>query len=142
MTTHIHRSISMPVRPSVGHLSWDERWHGPDQGMIVCWEAGRELRGQDPALAARAEAGELVSLPWKGGTEPPKWNVQKAAKKAAKEDAKKKNSGRKYGTLHYLAMWQGLRGEDLNIDLEAKPEIVCSVRGVRVTFLHLVSDRP
>ena len=143
MTTRIQRSIAIPVRRSVGRLSWDERWHGPDRGLIICWEAGRELRDQDRALAARAEAGELVSLPWKGGTEPPTWNTTTAAKRAAKQEAKKaKKAGRKYGTVQYLAMWQGLRGEDLDIDLEADPEVTCSRRGVRVIFKRLAAEEP
>ncbi len=82
-----HRSISEPIR--LGG-TWDERWNAGDGGLIACWERGREMRLQDSPLAARAATGQLVVLPWKGG-------VEKATKK-----------NQKFGTLFYLAMWQGL----------------------------------
>jgi hypothetical protein len=138
MTTRIHRSIAVPVRRSVGELSWDERWHGPDQGLIICWEAGRELREQDPPLAARAEAGELVSLPWNGGTERSKWG-EGPRTRTCRERARRAKKP-KYGPLMYLAMWQGLRGEDLDIDLDAEREIRCSRRDRHVIFRRLGSQ--
>lgn len=55
-------------------------------------------------------------LPWKGG-------VEKAIKKK-----------QKFGTLYYLAMWQGLRGEDLNIDLDEETVMRCTATGMNVTF--------
>jgi hypothetical protein len=55
-------------------------------------------------------------LPWKGG-------VEKALKKK-----------QKYGTLNYLAMWQGLRGEDLNIDTAEEISITCTATGMAVVF--------
>jgi hypothetical protein len=68
-------------------------------------------------LAARAEDGELVPLGLKGG-------VQK----------KLKGHAVKHGTLHYLAAWQGLRGEDLDVDLLRETLIVCSKTGQAVLF--------
>ena len=53
---------------------------------------------------------------WKGGVE----------KKTKKKE--------KYGTLSYLAQWQGIRGDDLDIDLTDEKEIVCSRTGTKVTF--------
>jgi len=32
----------------------------------------------------------------------------------------------KYGTLHYLAQWQGLREEDLDINLSKEYKLICS----------------
>ena len=61
----------------------------------MCWEVGRELREKKPELARRAENGELPALGWKGGVET------------------KTKKGEIYGTLFYLAQWQGLRGDDL-----------------------------
>lgn len=84
----IYRSIAEPIRQNA---KWDERWNSDDDGLIACWERGREKRLEAPALAAQAVDGQLIVLPWKGG-------VEKATKKK-----------RKYGTLFYLAMWQGLR---------------------------------
>jgi hypothetical protein len=57
-------------------------------------------------------------LPWKGG-------VEKVIQKK-----------RKYGSLYYLAMWQGLRGEDLNIDADEEPELICSVTKMTVVFTN------
>ena len=66
MTTRLRRSIDEPIRED---LSWRELWIGPDRGLIWCWEWGRQKRVEDPELAARAGAGELVILGWKGGVE-------------------------------------------------------------------------
>lgn len=108
----IQRSITLPIRKNV---KWDERWKGEDQGVIACWERGREMRLENAELASEACNGSLVVLPWKGG-------VEKAIKKP------------KVGTLKYLAMWQGLRGEDLNIDLSNEIVVTCAATGMSVTF--------
>ena len=111
----ISRSITEPIRQN---LSWEKQWKDCDQGLIACWERGREKSNEDPALAAQARDGRLVVLPWKGG-----------AKKATKKQ-------KQHGTLNYLAMWQGLRGDDLNIPLAPTTDILASARGafVRVGF--------
>jgi hypothetical protein len=49
----IHRSITEPIREGA---SWDERWNAADDGLIACWERGREKRLEDPSLAAQAAA--------------------------------------------------------------------------------------
>lgn len=69
-----------------------------------------------PNLAALAREGQLVELPWRGG-------VQKALKKTEK-----------YGTYLYLAMWQGLRGEDLDVDVQWERTLTCSATGMRVLY--------
>lgn len=111
MNMRIFRSYKEPIRTG---LSWDESWKGDDKGLITCWEVGRELREKEPELASRAEKGELPVLGWKGGVD------------------KKTKKGEKYGTLFYLAQWQGLRGDDLDIDRSQEPELVCSKTGIRV----------
>lgn len=78
-------------QPIRGGLSVDELWGGPDKGLIWCWERGRQKRETEPELAARAEAGELVPLAWQRDT------------------------------LPYVATWQGLRGEDLDLPTEGEP---------------------
>ena len=113
----LHRSVAVPIRREA---SWDERWRSFDMGLIACWERGRQKRAEDPALAAQANNGRLVVLPWKGG-------IERAIKKELN-----------YGTLFYLAMWQGLRGEDLDIDVSSETALTCSQTGVRVIF---TSDR-
>ena len=113
MIQRIHRSHKELKREG---LTWDELWNGKDKGLIACWEVGRELREKEPGLASRAERGELPVLGWKGG-------VGKETKK-----------GEKYGTLSYLAQWQGLRGEDLNVNLSQEPELVRTKTGMRVIY--------
>lgn len=73
-----------------------ELWKGSDRGLIWCWERGRQREAEEPDLAMRARDGELTPLVWKRGT------------------------------LQYLATWQGLRGEDLSIDLNIERVITCS----------------
>ena len=113
MSQRIYRSYKERKREG---LSWDEKWKGSDRGMITCWEVGRKIRAEDPEIAKRAENGELPVLGWKGG-------VEKEIKK-----------GEKYGTFYYLAQWQGLRGEDLDLDLSQEVTLTCTRTGVKVTY--------
>jgi hypothetical protein len=113
MSKHICRSYNEPKREG---LSWDELWRGPDKGLITCWELGRDMREKDPELAERARNGELPVLGWKGGVD----------KKIIKKE--------KYGTYNYLALWQGLRGDDLNIDLSEDRVVICSRTGMKVVY--------
>jgi hypothetical protein len=108
----LHRSLTEPIRQGA---TWHERWQAEDRGLIACWERGREKRIEDPSLAEQAAKGQLVVLPWKGGVE-----------RAIKEQ--------KFGTLYYLAMWQGLRGEDLNIDPTEELALNCVATGMTVVF--------
>lgn len=109
----IHRSIAEPVRVNP---NWNERQANVIQGLITSWERGREKSIEEPALASRALNGELVVLPWRGGVE--------------KEIQKKL----KYGAFNYLAMWQGLRGEDLSIDVEDEQALTCTATKMTVVF--------
>jgi len=113
MGTHVVRSYSEPPREG---LSWEQSWEGKDQGLITCWEVGRKISEKQPELAERARKGELPVLGWKGG-------VEKALKKKEK-----------IGTLFYLAQWQGLRGDDLDIDLASEPQLTCTRTGMTVIF--------
>ena len=109
------RSITEPIR--VGN-NWDERWGSIHLGLITSWERGREMSTESPAIAEAARNGQLIILPWKGG-------VEKKIKKTEK-----------FGTLNYLAMWQGLRGENLDIDINTDKAITCSVTNMIVTFTN------
>jgi hypothetical protein len=111
--TRVYRSIQEPIRKDP---SYDDRWNGPDMGLIICWETGILKSIESPALAERVKNGELPKLGWKGGLE------------------KKVKMKEKFGSLFYLARWQGLRGEDLNIDLSEERAITCSRTKVKVTF--------
>ena len=113
MSTRLYRSIDQPIRDG---LTWAETWHGPDKGLIFCWERGRRERLERPEVAARAQKGELVPLDWKGGVKE-KLKIEK-----------------KPGTLKYLATWQGIRGEDLDIDLDGERTVVCARFGQAVVF--------
>ncbi|WP_201740770.1 hypothetical protein [Rhodoferax sp. TS-BS-61-7] len=88
---------------------------GKDKGLIASWLRGIEKAKEEPALAAKARAGELPPLPWKGG-------VERAIK------------GSKIGALHYLAAWQGLRGEDLDVDMNDEVSMTCTRTQVTVLF--------
>jgi hypothetical protein len=123
---HVHRSIGEPIRENP---SWEQRWRGPDGGLIWCWERGRQKRAADPVAATRAERGELLIssvaslvseepiLGWRGG-------VAEKLKMPVKLD----------GTLNYLAEWQGMRGEDLDVDTEGRRVIVCTKTGQAVMY--------
>ena len=113
MTTLLHRSINEPER---ANLSWCEAWEGPDRGLIKCWETGRKLSLQNPDLGERCKANELPALNWKGG-------VSRQLKKKEK-----------FGALQYLAQWQGLRGDDLHIDLDAEVTLTCTKTTMVVTY--------
>jgi len=113
MNQRIYRSYQEPKREG---LSWDERWQTQDKGLITCWEVGRELSEKNPELAERARKGELPVMGWKGGVE------------------RKTKIKEKYGTLNYLAKWQGLRGDDLDIDLSEEIELICSKTEMKVTY--------
>ena len=110
----VHRSIRQPIREG---LSWEELWLGADGGLIWCWERGRQKRVDEPNLASQAERGELPLLAWKGGVE-----------------KKRQDDKPLIGTLEYLATWQGLRGEDLNIDRSGAVTLICARTGQAVTF--------
>ena len=112
METLLYRSATKPIREQ---LSWEDKWKGPDKGLITCWEIGRSKRSTNPDLAKKAEMHELPPLGWKGGVE-------------------KKLTITKYGSLNYLAQWQGLRGEDLSINLAKDQELECSRTGMKVIF--------
>jgi hypothetical protein len=108
-------------------------WNGPDGGLIACWQRGREKAKIEPDLAKRAKTGVLVTLPWKGGTE----NTEDQD-----GNTKNKKFAKRFGTYKYLAMWQGLRGEDLNLDLDGERVIVCTkTKRVVVFRLKLTGSR-
>ena len=106
----IHRSKSEPIRAG---LTWEEEWRSTDKGLIISWERGREKALENPELAKKCINNELPTLAWKGGLDKP-------------------IKGEKFGSLFYLATWQGLRNEDLNIDIKQDITLVCSKTSVKV----------
>ena len=113
MIQRIHRTIDAPLRSG---LNRNELWEAPDMGLIKCWEIGRQRASRFPNVAQQCLAGELPVLGWKG-------SVSRSLKKLEK-----------YGSLKYLAQWQGLRGEDLDIDLAVEKALTCSRTKMVVTF--------
>jgi len=113
MSSVVFRSANTPIRKDP---SWEEKWKGPDNGLIICWEVGRELRDTDPELADKASRGELPLMGWKGGV------------------TKKLKMKKKYGSLRYLAQWLGIRGEDLNIDPNIEHTYVCTKTNMTIDF--------
>lgn len=122
MSNVIFRSIQTPIRKD---LTWEETWTGEDMGLIYCWEKGIEMSFENPRKAGRAINGELLILCWRGG-------VRKKLKDKEENGVVIENIKR--GTFNYLATWQGLRGEDLNIDLTKKLFFVCSKYAQKVVF--------
>ncbi len=113
MNNRIFRSISESIRVEP---SYDERWNGDDKGLITCWEVGRKKRESEYDLVKKVENNELPALGWKGG---------------ADETLQKKE---KFGSLNYLAQWQGLRGKDLDIFLSEEVTMQCSKTGMVITY--------
>jgi len=113
MNMRVNRSNSEPLRTN---LSMEQRWNDADHGLIWCWERGREIAQETPEKAARARAGELLSLSWKGGG----------------DEAIKPN--KRHGTFKYMAMLQGLRGADLDIDTGHETTLVCPKTNTVVCF--------
>jgi len=111
----IYRSIAEPLRTG---LSWREMWLGPDNGLVYCWERGRQLIIESPESFERVSRGELIPLWWRGG-------VQKALKNPTMP---------KDGTHQYLATWLGMRQQDLEIDLDQSYCLTCSRTGQVVEF--------
>lgn len=101
--------------PTLGS-SWEERQEGPDRGLISAWLGGFSLAREQPALVAAAQKDELPVLPFRGGLD---------------RAIKVKN---KVGALQYIAMWHGLRGENLRIDPSQELQKTCSRTHVTVTF--------
>lgn len=108
----IFSSISDPVCEI---LDFDQRINGDDRGLINAWNVGRNLALRNPDLVRRMMDGELPVLGVKGGV-------------------REKIQADKIGSLWYLAQRQGLLGEDLDIDMSAEVEMVCSRTGVRILY--------
>ncbi|RZA22970.1 MAG: hypothetical protein EOP02_15595 [Proteobacteria bacterium] len=97
-------------------LTWDERWEGADRGLLCSWSRGVEKARDTPLLSEQALRGELPPLAWKGGADKPI------------------KAGKRVGSLQYLATWQGVRGEPLDIDTDALATLTCSAFKTVVTF--------
>ena len=117
MRKHLNRSTNEPIREG---LSWHERWDRDDRGLIACWENGRELASKEPEKAEQAKRGELLRMGWTGGV------------------SKKMAQNVFHGTLFYLAKWQGLRGDDLYIDVHGDKFLTCTKTSQVVKYNSLV----
>jgi len=116
MMIKVSRSIDEPIRDNP---SFEERWKEYDKGLITAWEVGREKAINNPSLIESIKKNELPPLGWDGG--------HKKHLKSIKF---------KYGVLHYLAQWQGVRGDDLDIDSERDEgkEMICSKTNMKTIF--------
>lgn len=116
MYLKIERSIEIPIRK---FSSFEERWRGEDKGLITAWEVGREKAINNPELKKLALNDELPILGYVGGYEKKLTNVKS-----------------KYASFYYLAQWQGLRGDDLDIDFERDEEkfLICTKTQMKTIF--------
>lgn len=115
------RLIAMKIYCSIENAPsldtpFEQRWEGPDEGLITAWASGLAMINTHPKVATAALRGELPVLAFKGGLE------------------KSIEAKAKLGALHYLAMWQGLRNEPLDIDTDASNQRVCTKTNVLVEF--------
>lgn len=99
----------------VPHQTYAERWEGPDGGLVAAWRQGLLMRELRPDWVQAADQNELPELPWRGG---------------GSEVIK----GKRMGTWLYLAMWQGLRGEALDINTAEPLEMQCARTRVTTLF--------
>ena len=119
MGKRVFRSVEEPIREG---LTRAEMWDQEDKGLIWLWELGRSYRRDERTQSKRAEQGELPVGDWKGGVD------------------KKLKAGKKSGSLQYLAQWQGMRGENLSIDVDAELTLICSRTGQSVVFSSTLTD--
>lgn len=116
--TLVARSINEPLRTG---LNQEQLWGNTERGLITSWEVGRRLAASDPELAERCQSGQLPPLHWKGG-------VSRRLKKKEK-----------FGSLFYLAAWQGLRGQDLSVDETKEYPLTCSATGMLIVYTPDIS---
>lgn len=112
----VSRSISIPVRK---YPSFEERWKSYDRGLITAWEVGREKAITSPKLKESALNNELPVLGYIGGYSKELSNIKF-----------------KYASFYYLAQWQGIRGNDLDIDSirDEGKVLICSKTGMKTIF--------
>ncbi len=99
---------------------------GAGKALEACHTSGKELRNSSPELASRAESGELPMLEFPGGI--------------SNKDPK---PGR-FGSLFYLAKWQGLRdapwhgliGKEKNLSTTQPVGIKCAASGKYTVFIR------
>ena len=113
MLIEVKKSALPPIQNN-----FDLRINGPDKGLVSAYLAGVEMASKTPPPpeVAAAMRNELPVLPFKGG-------VEKTTK-----------AMQKIGALQYLAMWHGLRGDDLALDTESEPQRTCTRTGITVTY--------
>ena len=113
-TMIISRSINQAIRNG---KPVSELWNKEDKGIIHAWESGRkEAQKKSSELSRKAKNGELPVLVFRGGFK------------------ERLENPFKYGSLHYYAMWLGLRGEDLHLNIVDEPSLVCSRTKICVKF--------
>ena len=109
----IRRPNTVPIREE---SCPDILWRSEDKGLIHAWELGRREAVKSEELVNAVLKGELPPLLFKGG-----YKNQLDAKF-------------QYGSLHYYCMLQGLKGSDLEVDLDKEYPLVCSRTGMGVVY--------
>lgn len=103
MSSSVAKSKPIIITRSVNEpmregLTVSQDFDGLDGGLICCWDQGRRMARLGHEFVKQAQEDELPQLDtWRRGT------------------------------LYYLAVWQGLRGDDLDIDLDAEFTKQCSL---------------
>ena len=120
----IYRSINEPIRQG---QTYEDLHRSFDLGLILAWEIGRKKAIQNPELKEKALRDELIPLGWKGGVKP---MIDKEGFEVAPMYKFK------LGSFKYLAEYMGLRGEDLDLDLEIVYSKTCSRFAITVEFTN------
>lgn len=125
-------AIETPIRKNKNP---NKLWREEDKGIIKAWELGREWAVLYPEKSLSAKHGILLELKRKQG-ESLDDNTKTKHVRLFKGgfDERLKSEPYKYGSLHYYAMWLGLRGDDLTIDLEKEYPLVCSKTKMGVVY--------
>ena len=121
-------NIEVPIRKG---LTPNELWKQDDKGIIKAWELGREWAKLYPKMSSDAKSGCLVELKRKTSSKGDEENYIRLFKGGYN---KRQTQTFKYGTLHYYAMWLGLRGDNLNVDMEKEYPLVCTRTKMGVVY--------
>ena len=121
-------NIDVPIRNG---LTPNELWKQSDKGIIKAWELGREWAKLYPKMSSDAKSGCLLELKRATGTKGDEENYIRLFKGGYN---KRQTQIYKYGTLHYYAMWLGLRGDNLKVDMEIEYPLVCSRTRMGVVY--------
>ena len=124
-------NIDVPIRNG---LTPNELWKQSDKGIIKAWELGREWAKLYPKMSSDAKSGYLIELKRKTGYRAGDEENYVSLFKGGFNKPQKESF--RYGTLHYYAMWIGLRGDNLTINLDDEYPLTCKKTNMKVLYTY------